>query len=116
MRWVQRPFLLTRELAGIVVLAHPEIDGGDPITIGPPGSVVWGLLDIPTSLDELTELLSESFNAEPDVVRNDVQELLAQLEKQRMVICLDDDGIATTAEDRAVLEQAATVAAAANVS
>jgi hypothetical protein len=108
---VQRPFLLSREIAGIVVLAHPEIDGGDPITITSPGSVVWGLLDVPSSLDELTELIAEGFEADPEVVRVDLESLLTQLEEQRMVIRCDDDGIALDPEDRALIERATAFAA-----
>lgn len=93
------------------MLAHPEIDGGDPITITSPGSVVWGLLDIPSSLDELTELIAEGFEADPEVVRTDLEALLTQLEEQRMVIRCDDDGVALDPDDRTVLERAAAFAA-----
>jgi len=109
-RWVRRPFLLSREIAGIVVLAHPEIDGGDPITITSPGSVVWGLLDTPSTLEELTDLIADGFDADPKVVRSDLEALLAQLVEQRMVIRCDADGIALDPDDRLALERAAELA------
>jgi hypothetical protein len=89
-RWVQESNLLEREIAGIVVLAHPDLDGGDPITVTSPGSVVWGLLREPSTLDELTELIAEGFEVDASIVRPDLEALLTDLESHGMVRRLAD--------------------------
>lgn len=84
-RWRRRPEVLWRRTLDAVVVARPERDGGDPLTIAGGGVAVWELLDAPRRLDEVVELLSTTYDADPAAVERDVAALLADLEAQGYV-------------------------------
>lgn len=92
--WARRPEVLWRSIPGLVVLARPELDAGDPVTVTGPGAAIWEILEPPISEAELVELLIEVFDAEADVVAADVHALLCDLEDRALVRRLAPDAAA----------------------
>jgi len=55
------------------------LDSGECLGLGETGSDVWRLLEKPTHLDPLVASLSETYEAPPGVIEQDVIELLEQM-------------------------------------
>ena len=80
---------------GVIFAADNEIYFG----LNAVGAHLWRLLPPATStLDELVAELSKAYpDAEPDMIRRDVQEMLDDLEKYQLVLPAPDD--ATTGSE-----------------
>lgn len=83
--WARRVDVLWRSIPGLVVLARPEMDGGDPVTVDGSGWVIWEMLASPIAEAELVELLAEAFAEDPDQVAHHVHALLVDLEDRGFV-------------------------------
>ena len=77
LRYCRDASVLARETLTGVLLLVPGVD--EPMLVTSPGDVIWGLLNEPVNLVELTELLAEAYRAPVETVRADVEPLLAEL-------------------------------------
>ena len=84
-RWHRRDDVLWRRTLEGIVVARPERDGPDPVTIGGGGVAVWECLDRPRSTAELVDALVATFTADRDTVERDVEVLLTDLERHGYV-------------------------------
>ncbi len=76
-RWRRAPDALWRRIpAGAVVLAR---HGDEPLTLNPTAAALWDLLAAPTTVDEATAALAAAYDADPAIVRADVDLVLARL-------------------------------------
>ncbi len=73
----RHPAVLHRLFDGEAVLYQPETDG--VVTLDAIGSVIWQLLEMPGSVDELVPDLADVFGADPEQVRTDVASLFEKL-------------------------------------
>jgi hypothetical protein len=74
---------VTRRIAGetIIVPVSSRVGDLDAIyTLNDVGSRVWTLLEAPKSIDEITAVLCEEYDAPREQVARDVAELLNELE------------------------------------
>ena len=55
------------------------LDSGECLGLGETGSDVWRLLEKPTQLEPVVAALSETYQAPPGVIEQDVAELLQQM-------------------------------------
>ena len=77
-RWRRRADAQWRRSLDAVVLLPADAD--EPVTLPGTGALVWDLLEVPATLDELVETLAEVFGADPAVVARDVEALLVRLD------------------------------------
>lgn len=73
----RHPSVLHRQFDGEAVLYQPDSDF--VVTLDAIGSVIWQLLEVPGSVDELVPDLADAFDADPQQVRADVAELFETL-------------------------------------
>jgi peroxiredoxin len=73
------PDIATVELDGEVVLGVRDADNLRTYCLNRIGGIVWSCLDGEATLDELVDDLSDAFEADREVVANDVLELTRQL-------------------------------------
>ncbi len=77
-RYQQKPGVHVRQMDDQAFLADPDTDV--LFHLNPVGSAVWRLLDQPTSMEEVTSLLTEAFpEAENGRITADVSALFEQL-------------------------------------
>jgi hypothetical protein len=75
---------LWRTSAGQVVLL--VADGTDqPFTVTGPGAAMWGLLDVPATVDELATTLARTYDAPIQEIATSIELLLATLVDMRAV-------------------------------
>jgi len=55
------------------------LESGECLGLGETGSDVWRLLDKPTRLEPVVEALSQTYQAPPGVIEQDVVELLEEM-------------------------------------
>jgi hypothetical protein len=67
---------------GVVLLS---IDGGDPLFLGGPGALLWSLLAEPTGVEEAAVILADAHQADPEMVRADIEPLLDELARLGVV-------------------------------
>ena len=61
------------------------LDSGECLGLGETGSDVWRLLEKPTHLDPLVASLSETYEAPPGVIEQDVIELLEEMLNRNLI-------------------------------
>jgi hypothetical protein len=76
-RWARDERVLWRLGPGFVVLLAP----GDaaPISLRGTGVALWAALDRPRTVPEVVAQLAGEFDADPDVVRPDIEPVIARL-------------------------------------
>lgn len=75
--------MVWRDLGGETVLL--ELGAGRYFDLDATGSRVWALLASPVALRELVAALETEFEAPPGEILHDLAELLAELERERLV-------------------------------
>ena len=75
--------VLAQEAHGETVLLR--VSDGSYYTLDEVGSLVWACCDGSKGLDELVELVCARFDADPDTVRRDLRELLAELAGEQLL-------------------------------
>lgn len=75
--WKRADNVLWRAIPGYLVVATVD---GTPSEVFGPGSEIWTLLAEPISVDDLVAAMAIQYSTSPDVVRADVEQLLAQLQ------------------------------------
>lgn len=75
---------LTGQLHDEIVMM--DIGQGKYFSLNPVATRVWHLLDEPRTLDYLCDSLIEEYDVDPVQCRTEVAELLAELEKLKLVI------------------------------
>jgi hypothetical protein len=84
-RWRRSsPVLWRRTLDAVVVLRADDREA-DPTTISGGGAGVWELLTFAPTTDELVAELADRFQADAEVVADDVVRLLAELADRGLV-------------------------------
>ena len=79
---------VTRRLGGetIVIPVSSRVGDLDAIyTFNDTGARVWELIQTPTTLDDIVEVLCAEYDAEPEQIRGDVLDLLTELEMNGLV-------------------------------
>ncbi len=84
MQWHRAAAVLWRRSLDGVILARWD-DDGEPTQLTSTGRAVWDLLEEPLSVERLVEVLSASYQAEPEVIERDVTALLQELEGRGFV-------------------------------
>ncbi|MGH2572294.1 MAG: PqqD family protein [Actinomycetota bacterium] len=82
-RFVQASAILSRSVSSEVLLAAPDTEDFD--VLSGTGSVVWRLLDVPRTLDEITDRLTELYSAPRDAIARDSEELVRHLRERGWV-------------------------------
>lgn len=77
-RWRRDERALWRAGPGRVVVVLDRHDEA-PRALRGRGAELWALLDRPRTVSELETLLSAEFDADPEVVRRDVEQAITQL-------------------------------------
>ncbi len=75
--------LARRVLRGVMVLTAAD---AEPFVITPPGDVIWDILAEPIDLQDLVELLADSFEGEKERITSDVAALIQTLIEKGAVI------------------------------
>ena len=70
----------------LVPIGSSAIDTNGLVVLNEVGAEVWNLLAAEKTLDEIVAMIAESYDAEPDIIRKDVQELLQKLIKLGFVL------------------------------
>jgi hypothetical protein len=76
-RWERDERTLWRQAPGSVVLLAPH--DGEPTVLRTTGVALWAALDRPRTVPEIVSLLAAEFDAVPEVVRRDVEPVIARL-------------------------------------
>lgn len=61
------------------------LDSGECLGLGETGSDVWRLLAQPTQLEAVVEALSQTYQAPPGVIEQDVIELLEDMQRRGLI-------------------------------
>ena len=83
---------VTRRVAGetIIVPVSSRVGDLDAIyTLNEVGSRIWSLVDSPKSIDEIISALSEEYEAPRNQIRDDVAELLEELQANGLIDITD---------------------------
>lgn len=80
---VKKEYVL-REIAG-EYLAVPTEGGGEIVILDPVSHLLWEALKTPKTLDELTALVTESFEVSPSTARADIQDFLSGLKEAKLI-------------------------------
>lgn len=75
-RFVRADEVLWRDSGHVLVLARVD---GYAVTLTGPGGAVWDVFERPRTLDEASAALAAVFGVDADVVRGDLEPLLARL-------------------------------------
>ncbi len=75
--------MLTAALNDELVMMSVEL--GHYFSLNAVGARIWELLETPRSFDALLATLTAEYDAEPDVIRSEVGNFLAQLESEGLV-------------------------------
>ena len=82
-RWQRRADVLWRQsLDGVVVLPS---GADEPLGLAGSAGALWNVLERPVSLEDLVKTLSNSYDAEPETVRRDIEPLLNRLSSARAI-------------------------------
>jgi hypothetical protein len=79
---------VTRRIAGetIIVPVSSRVGDLDAIyTLNEVGSRIWGLLESPTSVDDMVAALCQEYDAPPDQIAHDVADLLQELQTNGLI-------------------------------
>ncbi|MEZ5145405.1 MAG: PqqD family protein [Acidimicrobiales bacterium] len=77
-RWRRAPDALWRESPDALIVKAPVSDV-EPVAVSGAAAHLWDLLAEPHTTDELAEALAELHHADADVVRTDIEPVLASL-------------------------------------
>ena len=84
---VQVDKLIASDLDGETVMM--SVQNGKYYGLDRIGSRIWALMDTPLCVSELCDILIEEYQVEPDDCRQDVLDLLNELEKHSLVKVFD---------------------------
>ena len=73
-----------REIEGEVVVL--DLEGSNYVTLNPTGSMLWWMLDLGATREELAARLVEEFGIDGAVAAKDVAGFLASCHQQRLLI------------------------------
>lgn len=76
-RVCRSPGVLSRKVGGEVLLGAPGRNGFDQLSES--AGIVWGLLDVPRTDDEIVAILAHVYGEPPEAIAADVDGLLADL-------------------------------------
>jgi len=77
------PTVLSRAVDDCVVVYHPDTD--EVSHLDPVGTIVWGLIEHPRPLGELTATLAESFAVDHATIVTDISVLLTHLTAAQLI-------------------------------
>ena len=75
--------LARRVLRGVMVLTARD---DEPFVITPPGDVIWDILADPIDLQDLVDLLADSFEGDKEQITGDVAALIQTLIEKGAVV------------------------------
>ncbi len=84
LRFSQTSALWRSTLDAVVLLSAARSDT-DPLVIDGPGVQVWDILEDPTTLADIVDQLSATFEGDPAVMAQDVSALLERLRDEGLV-------------------------------
>lgn len=87
---VNTPTVTHETIDGEAVIIN--LDSGNYYSLVDVGSFVWGLLDKGASASEVRNVILQTYHGDADDVHQGVQELLAQLQEENLIIPVDGAG------------------------
>jgi hypothetical protein len=81
--WCRAAKVLSRQTPTQLLLLPAR--EGEPVCLTGPGRYVWELLREPTAIPEVVAVLSEAYGVEADQVRADLDRLLHELVRRRLI-------------------------------
>lgn len=82
-RWVRSERAMGEIVDGELVLLN--LDSGQYFGLNRTGTRIWELLETKPRLEELERAISEQYRVDPSLVRQDLQELITELERAGLV-------------------------------
>lgn len=70
----------------LVPLANQVAHMGEVFTLNEVGAYIWQCLEIPLTLSQLVEKLTDAFDVDPDKARNDVEQFLEQTRAKNIIL------------------------------
>ena len=95
---VNTPTVTHETIDGEAVIIN--LDSGNYYSLVDAGSLIWALVDRGASASEVQELLQQSYQGDSTDIDRGVQELLAQLQQENLIVPVDE---ATAADLAGVL-------------
>jgi hypothetical protein len=75
--------LIASEVDGEILMV--SLEGGKYYNLNPTGSRIWKLLQQPCKVSDLIHLLQEEYEVPEDICRQDVLQLLGEMEREKLV-------------------------------
>ena len=92
---VNTPTVTHETIDGEAVIIN--LDSGNYYSLVDAGSLIWALVDRGASASEVHELLQQSYQGEATDIDRGVQELLAQLQQENLIVPVDEAAAADLA-------------------
>jgi len=88
-KYIKNQEILSTLMDGEVVMMDADSGSYFNLSSGV-GSTVWGLLDNPSSVEDLVVAICSEYKTSPDECRSDVQDFLTQLSQHELILPADD--------------------------
>ena len=92
---VNTPTVTHETIEGEAVIIN--LDSGNYYSLVDAGSLIWALVDRGASASEVHELLQQSYQGDATDIDRGVQELLAQLQQENLIVSVDEAAAADLA-------------------
>ena len=93
---VNTPTVTHETIDGEAVIIN--LDSGNYYSLVDAGSLIWALVDRGASASEVHELLQQSYQGDATDIDRGVQELLAQLQQENLIVPVDEAAAADLAD------------------
>ena len=93
---VNTPTVTHETIDGEAVIIN--LDSGNYYSLVEAGSLIWALVDRGASASEVHELLQQSYQGDATDIDRGVQELLAQLQQENLIVPVDEAAAADLAD------------------
>jgi len=87
-RLARAPAVLSRRVGDGLLLTTAETDSTEHLS--PSGAAVWAALERPQTVAQVTAAIARRFRVDPEVARSDIEALLVELRRLRLIIEASD--------------------------